>query len=86
MTRWSDAPVMEAPVKDEDPADRKRRLARNKAARESWSRRASELCARCGQVRLNVIHEDDRRNAPEGLAYYADVPFCDFQPSGRYWR
>lgn len=41
----------------------------------------SQKCARCGHARINVIHETDRENAPEGLAYYADVPFCEFEPS-----
>lgn len=41
----------------------------------------SEKCARCGYARINVIHETDREHAPEGLAYYADIPFCEFTPS-----
>ena len=37
-----------------------------------------ETCGRCGYARQNVRHETDREHAPEGLAYYADVPFCEF--------
>lgn len=44
--------------------------------------RGSEECGRCGYARRNVRHETDREHAPEGLAYYADVPFCDFLPTG----
>ncbi|HSW43517.1 MAG TPA: hypothetical protein VLM76_13500 [Patescibacteria group bacterium] len=41
----------------------------------------SAKCSHCGHARINVIHETDREHAPEGLAYYADVPFCEFEPS-----
>jgi hypothetical protein len=86
MGRYSNAPASEPPAPDETPHERLHRRRRNKEARDRWSRRVSELCARCCLVRLNYVHEDDREHAPEGLAYYADVPFCEFQPSGRYWR
>ncbi len=54
--------------------------------RESQRFREMELCGRCGYARINVVHETDREHAPEGLAYYADVPFCEFRPTGQYTR
>lgn len=49
-----------------------------------WQRwhRDLERCGLCGYARDNVRHERDREHAPEGLAYYADVPFCPFQKTG----
>jgi hypothetical protein len=47
--------------------------------------RDSVKCAACGYYRINVIHETDREHAPEGLDYYADVPFCAFV-STMPWR
>lgn len=39
-------------------------------------------CARCGYARINVRHERDPENAPEGAAYYADMlaELHDFEP------
>ena len=39
-----------------------------------------EPCALCGYAWINVRHVTDRKNAPEGEAYYADVTFCRFEP------
>jgi hypothetical protein len=57
-----------------------------RGARKSRESRDLEECGRCGYARLNVRHETDREHAPEGLEYYADVPFCEFKPSGRRVR
>ncbi|HSW43512.1 MAG TPA: hypothetical protein VLM76_13475 [Patescibacteria group bacterium] len=54
--------------------------ARRKARRERQAHDYAK-CARCGHARVNVIHETDREHAPEGLDYYADVPFCEFTPA-----
>lgn len=54
-------------------------------ARKERDARDSVLCATCGSARINVIHETDREHAPEGLAYYADLPFCEFT-STMPWR
>jgi hypothetical protein len=51
--------------------------ARSKARREQKAHDYAK-CARCGYARINVRHETDREHAPEGLDYYADVPFCEF--------
>lgn len=58
-------------------------LRRN--ARKERSARDHVVCATCGYIRANVIHETDREHAPEGLDYYADVPFCAFV-STMLWR
>ena len=52
--------------------------ARMRAAWRAYRDRQAIRCANCGLSRSNVVHETDREHAPEGLAYYADVPFCDF--------
>ena len=54
------------------------------ARKERYARDATP-CATCGHVRMNVIRETDREHAPEGLDYYADVPFCEFV-STMPWR
>lgn len=32
-----------------------------------------ERCRVCGRLRINVVHEPDPDNAPEGKAYYAAI-------------
>ena len=54
-----------------------RRLTERRAR---WARNAVR-CSACGFARSNVIHETDREHAIGGLAYYADVPFCEFVSS-----
>ena len=44
----------------------------------------SERCARCDQVRGNVIHEQDPDTAPEGPEYYAGWEQHVFEPSGHW--
>ena len=57
-----------------------------RAARvRQWSN-DREQCRRCGLLRINVIHEPDPDNAPEGKDYYD--AFRDrlhvFVPSGQF--
>jgi len=78
MTRLV-APPWEPPDPDETTAERRHRYERNRRASAEFQRLRSERCARCGHVRNHVTHETDRANAPEGLDYYTDVPFCEFQ-------
>jgi hypothetical protein len=80
MTRLK-YPDLEPAVEGETRYQQQKRTERNRLARAEYRRLISEKCARCGLTRNNVVHEDDRRNAPEGLDYYADVPFCDFLSS-----
>lgn len=50
-----------------------------------WSS-SREKCRQCGFLRINVRHEPDPENAPEGPDYYTamgDV-LHEFVPSGEY--
>jgi hypothetical protein len=64
----------------ETPAERKDRVQR-------WTN-DHELCADCGLLRINVRHEPDPENAPEGMDYYRAMrdKMHAFVPSGRYDR
>lgn len=47
-----------------------------------------EKCGLCGLLRINVVHESDPDNAPEGKAYYDAMrdQLHEFVPSGEYDR
>ena len=47
-----------------------------------------EKCRRCGLLRINVIHEPDPDNAPEGKEYYEAMrdQLHAFVPSGEFVR
>jgi hypothetical protein len=61
----------ERPAPGETAREARARRVRNNAARQRASAYNGAVCAECGHVRANVVHETDPASAPEGAAYYA---------------
>jgi len=70
----------------ETAREARQRRERNTQRRLEADRYNFEKCGRCGLARINVRHETDPANAPEGPDYYRDMEFCDFLPTGTLVR
>ena len=73
---------VERPVPGETALQGRQRRDRNLFRRQEAHGYNYEQCGRCGLARINVRHETDPANAPEGPDYYRGMRFCDFLPTG----
>jgi hypothetical protein len=75
------SPDWEPPAKGETGKQARARRARNKVARDEYTRWITARCKACGQVRINVVHEQNPAESPEGEAYHADIVHHRFVPA-----